>query len=130
MTHLDFNTIYPETEPSHLLETVLAGVHKNIERTRKIKFALLSTTTLLSLGASFPAFSYLMHSFTQSGFYQYLQLSLSDGTVLLSYWKDFGATLVESLPLTSLIAFLSIILVFTWSLTNTIKNSKQIFLRA
>ncbi len=48
----------------------------------------------------------------ETGFYDYLSLALSDVSLVFSYWQDYSATLVNSLPFASLGT--SLFLLFTF----------------
>ena len=57
---------------------------------------------LLSFVFLIPTINSLIEQFSQSGFYQYLSLVFSDLGSISLYWKEFMSSLVEAIPVTSL----------------------------
>jgi len=57
---------------------------------------------LLSFAFLIPTINSLIEQFSQSGFYQYLSLVFSDLGSISLYWKEFMSSLVEAIPVTSL----------------------------
>ena len=100
---------------------------------REKRNTLLKLWTFVLMGvASFiglmPALKVLSSNLTQSGFYEYFSLIFSDSGSIISYWKEFAFSLVESLPLTSIILTLSLIFFFFLSIRYIMKqiNNKYI----
>jgi len=117
-----------QAEPSPLLfSAILHRIEIAQRRQAIIQLAFFSSVTLVSLVLIVPAYQYLMIGFSQSGFYQYLSL-LSEGTLILSYWKEIALSLVESLPILGFAALLSVIFVMLGSLKFVEKNTKVLFL--
>lgn len=84
----------------------------------------------ISAGSSFmaliPMFIYTLIKLGQSGFYTYFSLMFSDISSLSIYWKELSITLVESLPVLSVLLLLSVFFVFLVSLMIISKNKVQI----
>ena len=107
-------------------ENISAGVftyQKKIERIYRSVFGLLSVGFLT--GSIF-AFINMVQAISQSGFGQYVSLVFSDGGVVLSYWKEFLFSLVESIPVTGVILCLGAMTLFVWSLGKTAKHAVAI----
>jgi len=115
--------------PKALHANILARI--NVARTRaaRIKSVLFGLTTVLSFAALIPAFTYLAQQFQQSGLYQYLSLIFSDGEVVLSYWQDYALSIVESIPFTEIIVFMTVLFVLLGSAKLVVKNIRIVFPR-
>jgi hypothetical protein len=59
---------------------------------------------------------------SQSGFYEYVSLAVSDSGTMLSMWKNFGISLLEILPITEITVFTALAFVFTLSLKAIVEN--------
>ena len=80
------------------------------------RLVLFSMTALMSVAALVPVAGAFRSEFAGSGFYQYFSLIFSDLDIVMVNWRDFGLTLLESLPTTGIISLLLVSLVFFWSL--------------
>jgi hypothetical protein len=76
-----------------------------------------------------PVVQYTAQQFYASGFYDYLSLILSDHSLVLTYWREFGLSLLESLPSVALLLFLPIAVALAWSLVRLVKNARAGFVR-
>ena len=109
--------------PAGLYQSVLLAVKDRRKKDARSSIFFLSLTSVVSLVAIFPIFSYILNSFAQSGFYNYISLAFSgDIVVLASYWKDLVFSLVESAPFMGIALLLSAVAVFLWSLNKIFKN--------
>lgn len=123
-----FTHLKPQEPPAGLFGKIMARIHEE-ERLMSIKkrLFLFSITVLVSAGALIPAVNAFQADFAQSGLTQFLSLLFSDlGTVMAS-WQEFGLAVLESLPITSIAAFLFTMLVFLWSLKHLTQAIKVIF---
>ncbi|MDD5050690.1 MAG: hypothetical protein PHV93_03035 [Candidatus Pacebacteria bacterium] len=125
-----FNNLSEKTPPQGLCLSIIKKVRSIQSRNAKIRFTLSSIVTLVSLGGIFESILKLIESSNQSGFSQYFSLIFSDSTLFFSYWKEFGLSLVESLPLVSLVFLLGIVVVFLWSGARALKDARRTFLPA
>jgi hypothetical protein len=73
------------------------------------RFGYLSLS-ILSLSGSVFSIKSLITQSLRLGFYDYLSLAFSDGGVIAKYWKEYTLSLVDSLPVISLM--LSFFLLF------------------
>lgn len=106
---------YPE---SSLSEKIFVTIVAKDMRIVRIKMWIYSSLSILSFGALFPSIKMLMADFTQSGFYEYLSFAFSDGGTLVSYWKEFALSLIDSLPVVSVVLCLALIFAFLFSIRN------------
>ncbi len=108
--------------PKGLGTRILERVNAEKERLMRIRTWVFGSGTVASFGLSLWAVIYLIKSAQESGFVQYLSLIFSENGVMLTYWRELSLSLVESLPIVSLIIFLSAIGFFIWSFTKMISN--------
>lgn len=73
------------------------------------RFGYLSLS-ILSLSGSIFSIKSLIEQSTRLGFYNYLSLVFSDSGIIATYWREYILSLVDSLPVASLI--LSFFLLF------------------
>lgn len=81
-----------------------------------------SIGALISFIVFFPALGALRAELSRSGSLQYLSLIFSDTGTVIAYWSDFSSSILESLPVLTMAAFLATILVFLGSLKFLIRN--------
>lgn len=122
-----FAQIDPALPPKELLDAVLSRVRLEQKRAARREIFLVGSLALGSLVAIIPAISYFLNSLIQSSFYQYLSLVFSDGTSVLTFWKEMIMSLAESLPLLGLVGVLTIVVVFLWSVSRTTRDAKILF---
>jgi len=107
---------------SDLVEKTWRKVVLREKRVLRLKLYLFSFIGLVSLTGFIPAFKMLLNDFTQSGFYEYLSLAFSSNGLIFSYWKEFSYSLLQSLPATSIVLSLILVLIFFLSLRYIIKQ--------
>jgi nitrate reductase NapE component len=103
--------------PKGLGVKILNFIEAREKRLAKIKSWAFGSTSIASFGFSVWAIVYLIQSFKQTGFWQYLSLAFSENGMMLTYWKEFSLSLVESLPVVSVVLFLTAVGFFVWSIT-------------
>lgn len=99
----------PIDPPEHLFPQILRRITLLEHRAARLRFALFSGTTTISLLLMVAATRYAWGSFAQSSFSSYASLLTSDGSAVLLYWKEFAFSLIESVPLMGLTALLAAI---------------------
>jgi hypothetical protein len=92
------------------------------KRADKFKLWSFSFIGILSFVTLIPTLEQLFSDLTHSGFYEYFSLIFSDGGAMLSHWKEFYFSLVESLPIMSIIFTLSVLFVCFLSLKYVFKQ--------
>jgi len=116
------------TEPSpRLLATILDRIALEIHKTARRRFAFFSTLLVVSAGGFVFAIQFLQAELASSGVLHIAALLFSDPAVALRYWQDFGLSLLELLPVASLIAALVSLFVFLESLHSTVREVKAAF---
>ena len=123
-----FNVLEEKTPPAHLEGAISKRVSELASRQKKQRFVFSALLSLASFAGIVEAIIRLVQSATKSGFSQYLSLLFSDSSIFFSYWKEFGLSLLESLPLVSITLLLSVALVFLWSGARVLKNARGSFL--
>lgn len=97
-----------EISPQESLgERIIEGVRLEKRRSAIWRLAQSAVGLSLSIAFLFFAWSFFGQSFIQSEFWRLLSLIFSDAQIVLTYWKDFSFSLLESLPVMSIGAFLS-----------------------
>lgn len=86
--------------------------YKNSQIIKWKRFGYLSIS-VLSLFGSVISIKELVTEFSQLGFYNYLSLAFSDSGIIAMYWKEYTLSLVDSLPVASLmISFFLLFVLF------------------
>lgn len=88
----------------------------------KIKLWAFSSLGFASFVGLVPVFKILLNDLTQSGFYEYASLVFSDTGLVLSAWKELAFSLVESLPIMSIIFTLSLLFTIFLSMKYVVKQ--------
>ncbi len=91
------------TPESRLSGDIWNTIHYKNNRMIKIKTFSYTGLSILSLFGSIFSIRSLVEQFIQLGFFDYLSLLFSDSGVIATYWKDYTLTLIDSLPVMSLI---------------------------
>ncbi len=112
-----FTHLTPQEPPAGLFNKIMARIREEelLLSVRK-RLLLFSAVILASVGILIPAAGAFQAEFAQSDFSHFLSLMFSDLGAVTANWQDFGLALLESLPATSLIAFLFVIFILLWSL--------------
>lgn len=111
-----------------LKKNILLGIAKEELRRAKIYFTVAATVLPASLVAVFLSGRYLINSFYESGFYNYLSLLLSGDSIVLVYWKELAHSLIETLPVFGTVIFLVALSSLIWSGANTITSMRRFVL--
>lgn len=111
-------------------ESLRASVQTRVARARRnaflLRMALSITTEIASVVAVVASFSYISQSLASSGLYDYARLVLSEGFGILGYSKEFGLTILESMPVFALVAVLAASLAFGWSTLRLVRQSRSV----
>ncbi|MDD4990128.1 MAG: hypothetical protein PHW31_02350 [Candidatus Pacebacteria bacterium] len=86
-----------------------------------VGFSLVLTVSFLGL---IPAIKMAYSGFVESGFVQIFSLAFSDTSIIMIYWQNFVLSLLESLPITGLLATGFSLFVILGSLKFLSKNIK------
>ena len=123
-----FTYLTPPEPPAGLFNKIMARVREEkLFLSIKKRLILFSGVVLSSVGILIPVVIAFQTEFAQSGFSQFLSFIFSDFGAVTVNWQDFGLALLESLPATSLIAFLATMLILLCSIKHLTQAIKVIF---
>jgi hypothetical protein len=126
------NSLYSVLEavepPQGLYAAIMARIEAAARRSAKIRAGLFGLVVVASGAALVPVMQYTASQFYASGFYDYLSLILSDHSLVLTYWREFGLSLIESLPSIAILLMLPISAALLWSLVRLVKNARAGFM--
>jgi hypothetical protein len=114
--------------PKGLPKRILARISMEEKRLDRIRAWIFGGSSVASFGLSLWAVVYLVDSIKQTGFGQYFSLLFSGDSAVYVYWKELSFSLVESLPIVSVIVFLSAIGFFIWSFANVLRKDSEKFI--
>ena len=120
---MNFSLIEP---PIGLYEKIITRIHHKERVLILRRVIVFSTTLIISLVLFFPVVSMLMYDINQSGFLQFSSLMFSDTSSVMTYWRSFMMTLLETLPALSLALFLAVLVTFLQSVKSLTKDVKNI----
>ena len=106
---------------------VLARIGREQKKLAQRKLLIFGLVDVFSATGLVATGFYLANLLASSGFYNYLSLLWSDGGAPASYWQELLLSLVESLPLLGLTAFLAVVLILMLSLAKTVTNFKLFY---
>jgi len=109
-------------EDFNLSQNIWLAIMKREKHNMRIKLWIFTLAGIASLAGLVPAFKILSGDLVQSGFYEYFSLIFSDSGSVLSAWREFMFSLIESLPILSVIFTLSLVFVFFLSLRYMMKQ--------
>ena len=118
------HTLQTVEPPKGLYAAILARVDLAKRRAAQMRAGLFGILALASGTLLVPALAYTSSQLYASGFYDYLSLISSDHSLVLTYWREFGLSLVESLPSLALLLLLPTVVALVWSLARLIKNAQ------
>jgi hypothetical protein len=113
--------------PEGLYTAVLGRIVLARRRGAAVRLAGLLVVVLGSGAALISALRYAGEEFYDSGFYDYLSLVLSDHTFVLSSWREFSYSLIESLPSLALLMLAACAAAFIWSAWRAMYQAKVAF---
>ena len=101
-----FTYLKPPEPPAELFERIILAIQREQElrQTKRLLFGFLFllivsfVTTPLSL-------TMLINQIETSGIFYFISVAISDFGTFLVLWQDFSLAILESLPLTGMIAF-------------------------
>lgn len=115
-------------EPNiRLYEAILVRIERAERRAARLRFALLGSTTLVSIVAFFPAFAFARFEFVQTGFGEYVSVLFSDSGTAFAYWHEFVLLLAESFPVFATMVLLFVAFVLLGSLRLALINARIAF---
>lgn len=113
--------------PADLPHKILQRIYLEQQRKAKIRFALFSTTLLAAVGFSIPVLSNLSAEMVKSGAFEFISLLFAHFSDAMVAGEDFVFSLLESLPIFSISAFLATIFMVLLSLRFLLRDGQTIF---
>lgn len=114
-------------------ERIINAVMQRIERNRMIHERISAITSgalaILSLAAFVPAIGYMMGTASQSGFFTYASLLVSDTGSVMHSWDTFVISMADSAPLMGIIAVITVILVLVISARSLARSMASLSMR-
>jgi len=107
----DKNRQLDSEQSRRLLGLIMRQIGREQKKADLFRTAFFSATLIISLLALFPVFNLLKSNLVASGFAEYFSLIFSDWEIVSAYWQNFSLSLLEVLPVMSLAAFLTVILI-------------------
>ncbi len=117
-----FQTLTPVIPPSGLQGSVLARLAWERRHAARRRLCAQGSLAVLSLAGSVPAVQYAVREFAATGFSQFFSLLFSDRGIVLTYWREFGLSLVESLPILGIVVVLVTAFALISSLSSAARN--------
>ncbi len=127
--HHLFNFWRQVEPPPELLPRLIACLRLAERQRARHRAWIFGFSTALSLVATAGLGINLAKGFAQTGFSSYLSLLLSGDAAILSYWRELGLALIDSLPAMGLLIFLAAATILTWSGTRALTalgNSRRL----
>ena len=127
MTESLKNNINSE-EPSKELFFKVIGRIKRERRMIAVRRRLVLFSSAFAISTSFiiPVFNATKNGLTTSGFLEFSSLIFSDTRLIIANWQSFMFSLLESVPVMSLITLLILLLIFFKSLKEITEDVKFI----
>ena len=113
------HTIFRESTPrpnEPLSDAIWEHIVKIDQRRRRTAAWIYASVSVLSFAALFPVISELITEIAKSGFSEYVSVAFSDTAVLGTYWKELALSIVDALPVTTLIVSFALLFVFFLSI--------------
>ena len=122
-------SIYLQTiEPAEgLYGAVMERIAYAKRRQARIRSGVFGALAIVSGAALVPAFQYTAEQFYASGFYDYFTLVFSDRGFVLTYWRQFSLSLIESLPSLALLLVLPIVGLLVYSIRRAVQTGRVAF---
>jgi hypothetical protein len=112
---------------------IIGAVMQNIEKNRvfhaKFSAAMNGVLAILSLAAFVPAIGYLMGTASQTGFFTYASLLISDTGSVAHSWNTFLVSIADSAPLMGIMAVITVILVLAISARSLARSMMSLSIR-
>ncbi len=117
--------------PEGLLDKIILRIDVEKKR-RTVRFGvgLFGVLAVAAVVAFIPALGELQSEMAGSGFSQFFSLIFSDTQVVLTYWREFVLSLVESMPLFGMTVVLGSVLVFLASVKFLVRDFSAVFSRS
>jgi hypothetical protein len=125
-----YRTLRAVEPPAGLYAGILVRIDLAKRRSAQMRAGIFGVVALVSGSLLVPIVQYTLQQFYASGFYDYFSLAMSDHSLVTTYWREFGLSLIESLPSLALLTLLPIAAALVWSLVRLVKNARNAFMYA
>ncbi len=112
--------------PAYILTDIEANIDKLLTRKNIIKGTIHATISCIAIFSLVLSFRYTTTAMIGSGFTSYISIIFTEGTNLLSSWKELGLVLIESLPVLSISAVVGLLAVSIYSLNKSILSIRNV----
>ena len=127
MTESFRNNINSEEPSKELFFKVIGRIKKEKRMiTVRRRLVLFSGAFAISSGFIIPVFNATKNGLATSGFLEFSSLIFSDTRLIIANWQSFMFSLLESVPVMSLITLLILVLIFFKSLKEITEDVKFI----
>ncbi len=125
--HKLFSKIKDPETPEGLYEAVMQKIGQAARRGARAKSTISGTAILVSLAGVFAGVPVAYAEFSESNFFNYLSLLFTDSAAVLSAWKGFLLSLLESAPFFGMTLTLGVVFVLLLSIRLFLKNMRASF---
>ena len=122
-----FKNLPENTAPEELYGKILFAVDEKRKADSKIRFAIFGFLLLTGILAMIPAWQNLYQSLLESGTWDMVTLFVTNTSQVAGVWQDFLISLIEYMPVLSLVIFLSVLLLSIYSLGSSLRYAKVMF---
>ncbi len=118
-----FEYLKSKEPPAELLNSILVSVKgRTSSRVLIVRTVVSGALSLVAITALVPSLLIAQSEISRSDFYQFLSLLLSDTNTVMTFWKEFTLSLMESFPTLGMIAVLGSVFVFLVSVRFFIRD--------
>jgi len=117
--HRIFSPVIP---PAKLKARILARVSELERAHARVRAGIFGLIAAASAVLLVPLAQYTFAQFYASGFASYLSLLISDQGLVITYWREFVLSLVESLPSIALLMLLPVAAALVWALRGALRS--------
>ncbi len=111
-----------------LRHNILSAIRQTECRRAKFHLLVYFSVIVVSLSGVFLSLQYMSQEFYKSGFYEYLSLLFSSN-IVYTYWRELSLSLIDSMPIIGIIAFLTTLGFLVWSGANAFTNTRRFILQ-
>lgn len=101
-----FSHLRPPEPPAGLFDRIILAIKREqeLQHTKRLLFSFLALLVISLTAAPF-SWTLLVNQVESSGVLYFISTAVSDFRTFLTMWQDFSLAILESLPITGIIAF-------------------------
>jgi len=101
-----FSHLTPAEPPAGLFDRIILAIKREqeLQQTKRLLFGFLFLLVASFIATPF-SWTILINQIESSGISYFISTALSDFGVFIALWQDFSLAILESLPITGMIAF-------------------------